>query len=92
MTYHSPGPCKSMLMRRRPVPGPSGGQFATVTTLPSCLTSRDGRPSPSSHATARSPRTMAAVLAMFAATHVRAATLTVRQQELAGIPVRGSMM
>jgi len=35
---------------------------------------------------------MAAVLAVFAATQVAAATLTVRQQEFAGIPVLGSMM
>jgi len=35
---------------------------------------------------------IAAVLATLASPQVRAATLTVRQQERAGRPVRGSMM
>jgi len=35
---------------------------------------------------------MAAVLAVFASVQLPAATLTVRQQELAGAPVAGSTM
>jgi hypothetical protein len=35
---------------------------------------------------------IAAVLAVFASVHVPAATLTVRQHDLAGSPVDGSMM
>jgi hypothetical protein len=35
---------------------------------------------------------IAAVLAVFAATQLAAATLTVHQRELTGIPVLGSMM
>ncbi len=35
---------------------------------------------------------MAAVLAVLASTQLAAATLTVRQHELAGSPVAGSMM
>ncbi len=35
---------------------------------------------------------MAAVLAVFASVQVPAATLTVRQHDLAGSPVAGSMM
>jgi hypothetical protein len=35
---------------------------------------------------------MAAVLAVFASVQLPAATLTVRQQDLAGSPVDGSMM
>ena len=46
----------------------------------------------SSHATAAAPRTIAAVLAVFASVQVPAATLTVRQHERAGWPVAGSTM
>ena len=42
-----------------------------------------------SHPTACSPRRIAAVLATLASTHVAAATVAVRQQDLAGSPVRG---
>jgi len=68
------------------------GQPATVTTVPSCRTRRAGRPSPSSQPIARSPRRIAAVLAMFAPTQLAAATLAVRQQDRAGLPVTGSTM
>src|SRR5262249_61097813 len=59
---------------------------------PSWCTSRAGRPSPASQPTAPSPRTIAAVLAVFASTQLAAATLTVRQQDCAGSPVAGVMM
>jgi hypothetical protein len=68
------------------------GQPATVTTSPPRRTSRAGKRWLASHPGARSPRMIAAVLAVFASTQVAAATLTVRQQESAGIPVLGSMM
>jgi len=70
----------------------SAGQPATVTALPLWRTSRAGRPSPASQAAARSPRKIAAVLAVFASTQVAAATLTARQHDRAGSPVLGTMM
>ena len=45
-----------------------------------------------SHPIASSPITMAAVEAMFASTHVPAATVAVRHTLWTGIPVAGSMM
>jgi len=53
---------------------------------------RAGRCWLASHPGARSARTIAAVLAVFASTQVAAATLTVRQQEPTGSPVLGSIM
>ena len=70
----------------------SAGQPATITISPLWPASRAGRCWPASHPGARSLRMIAAVLAVFASTQVAAATLTVRQQELTGIPVPGSMM
>ena len=57
---------------------------------PSRATSRAGSPRASSQAGASAPRTTAAVLAVLAATQVRAATVTVRHGPSAGRPVRGS--
>src|SRR5439155_18375381 len=68
------------------------GQPATRLTAPSAPTSRAGMRLDSSQESARSPRTMAAVEAVLAATHVRAATLTVRQGPAAGRPLAASMM
>ena len=70
----------------------SAGQPATVTALPPWRTSRAGKPSPVSQAAARSPRRIAAVLAVFASTQVAAATLTARQHDRTGKPVAGAMM
>src|SRR4029078_4928185 len=68
---------------------PSSGQPETTVLSPATLTSRAGRPCASSHRGASSSRNDA-VLATFAATQVLAATLTVRQGDFAGRPVRGS--
>jgi hypothetical protein len=70
----------------------SAGQPATMTISPLWPASRAGSCWLASHPGARLPRMIAAVLAVFASTQVAAATLTVRQQELTGNPVLGSMM
>ncbi len=57
---------------------PADGHPARWQTVPSARTSRLGNLSSESHATARSPRTIAAVLAMLASRHEAAHTLTVR--------------
>jgi hypothetical protein len=63
-----------------------------VTVVPSSRTSRAGRFISVSQPTADAPRTMQAVLTMLASRARPAATLTVRQMDLAGFPVAGSMM
>ena len=88
VAYHMPGPCRSMTIMSRCRFDASAGQPATVTAVPSWRTSRAGRPSPASQATAPSPRRIAAVLAVFASTQVAAATLTARQHDRAGSPWR----
>ena len=60
------------------------GQPPVYAIVPLRRTSRAGSPPRSSQATAASPRTIAAVLAVLASTHVAAATLTVRQTSAAG--------
>src|SRR6516225_8702331 len=75
-----------------PLPVASAGQPATVTITPPRPARRAGKRWLASQPGARSPRMIAAVLAVFASTQVAATTLTVRQQELTGIPVLGSMM
>ena len=62
------------------------------TTVPSVRTSRAGRTSSSSQATARSPSTIAAVEAAFAWTQLAAVVETVRQHGRADSPVAGSTM
>ena len=73
-------------------PRAPSGQPGVVTTVPSGRTRRAGSRWRSSQRERRSPRTIAAVLAVFAATQVDAATVTVRQVSAAGRPVRGSTM
>ena len=68
------------------------GQAATVRTLPSTATRRAGMPRLSSQPGAPTPRMMAAVLAMLAATAVSATADTVRHTGGAGRPVLGSRM
>src|SRR5205814_964345 len=68
----------------------SAGQPATRLTAPSYRISRAGRRSSSNHASAGSPSTIAAVLAVFASTQDAAATVALRQKLAAGRPVRGS--
>src|SRR6185312_2877372 len=68
----------------------SAGQPATRCTVPDSSTRRDGSPSAASQSGARRPRTIAAVLAVFAPTQLAAVTVTVRQTGSAGRPVRGS--
>ena len=74
-------------------PSAAAGQPATVTTDPSSPTNsptrRAGSRSRRSHPGAALPRTIDAVLAVFASTQVAAVTDTVRQGEAAGSPVRG---
>src|SRR5437764_7484219 len=72
-------------------PSPAVGQPATWRTLPSHPTRRLGRPIEESQCSARSPLTIAAVLAELASRHEPAATVTVRQGPPAGFPVAGSM-
>ena len=65
---------------------PPAGQLSPGRRRP-----RAGRQPPApSHAGAASPRTIAAVLATFASTHERAATVTVRQGVIGGKPDAGS--
>ena len=59
--------------------------------MPFVRTSRLGSASASSHGAAFSPRTIVAVLAMFASTHELADTLTVRHTLSADRPVSGSI-
>ena len=70
--------------------GPAGDGRRTAPSLVDepCRAGRAPRARPG----ASSPSTIAAVLAVLASTQVAAATLTVRQRERAGRPVRGSMM
>src|SRR5213082_1691130 len=70
---------------------PAVGQPARWRTLPSCPTRRLGRPSEQSHSCARSPRTIAAVLAELASMQDAAAIVAVRHGPSAGLPVAGSM-
>src|SRR6202043_508129 len=71
---------------------PGTGQPPTRVIAPFRSTSRAGSPALSSHDAAAAPRTIAAVAAILASTHVPATTLTVRQGPAAGSPVAGSMM
>ena len=66
--------------------GPAGGE----DVAPSVRDEPRRQARASSQAGAASPRTIAAVEAVFASTHVAAATLTVRHTSAAGRPVRGS--
>jgi len=68
------------------------GQPPTRTTPPVRSTSRAASPRSASQDGARSPRTIAAVAAVFASTHVAARTVAVRHGPRAGAPVEGSMM
>jgi hypothetical protein len=72
--------------------GSGTGHPDVYATDPSTLTSRAGSPNPSSQATARSPRTIAAVDAAFAWTQVAAVVETVRQHGALGRQVAGSKM
>jgi hypothetical protein len=65
-------------------------QPTVVVTEPSWRTMRAGKPASVSQAGARSLLMIAAVLAILAPAQVFAATLTVRQQELAGAPRRSA--
>src|SRR6185437_14123253 len=69
---------------------PATGHPATWQAVPSTRTRRLGSPSPSSQPTAREPRTIEAVLAMFASRHEAAHTLTVRHTLSTDPPVDGS--
>ena len=78
------------IMPPRPRLGPAGDGRRPA---PSCRTTpRRQPPRRRASRAAASPRTIAAVLATFASTHVAAATVTVRQGVTAGRPVRGSTM
>src|SRR5205085_2174409 len=68
------------------------GQPPTTVAAPPGATSRAGRPRSASQAGAAVPRTMAAVLAVFASTQEAAATLAARHTSRAGRPVAGSTM
>ena len=70
----------------------AAGQPGVDETAPSYRTRRAGSASAVSHVVAPSPRTTAAVLAVFAPTHDDAVTVTVRQYASAERPVRGSTM
>ncbi len=67
------------------------GQSPTYRTAPARVTSRACTDREPSQSGAASPRTTAAVAAMFAARHDDAATLTVRHGVSAGRPVLGSI-
>src|SRR4051795_1478036 len=67
------------------------GHPPTRTTLPSWATSRAATPRPASQRGAASPLTMAAVLAVLAATQLRAATVTVRHGDCTGSPDAGGV-
>src|SRR5213075_3313960 len=68
------------------------GHPPSLMTLPSCATRRAGSARTVSQPGARSPSTIAAVLAVLAATQLRAATVTVRHGELTASPLAGSRM
>ena len=67
------------------------GQPPTRTTRRRSTTRRAGRPVDPSQSSAASPRTIAAVAAVLASTHVAATTDAVRHGDSTGAPVRGSM-
>ena len=68
------------------------GQPATLCSIPSWSTKRAGMPSAESQLGARRPRMIDAVLNVLAARQVLAATLTLRHNGSADVPVRGSTM
>ena len=77
-------------MERTQRSSPSDGHPATCRTTPSAPTSRLGSGCAASQPTAVSPRTIEAVLAMFASRQLPAQTLTVRHTLSAERPVTGS--
>src|SRR5450432_3765741 len=67
----------------------SEGHLPSVCTRPSWSTSRAATPRFASHGCAARPRTIAAVVAVLASTHVLATAVTVRQIGVAGRRVAG---